>query len=90
MEANREMSDEEIGKELIKILDKWFGGTVSTDMHFDYSPEAEVVNFLKPIYIKVGIKEVVEFVEQEGVMYRCSDTLARWRAKIEEWGVDET
>ena len=34
-----------------------------------------------------GINEVVDFVEQEGVMYRHGDTLNRWRAQLEEWGI---
>jgi len=32
-----------------------------------------------------GRKEVVEFVEAEGVMSQYLDTLNRWQAKLKEW-----
>jgi len=39
------------------------------------------------ISFKAGIKEVVEFVEAEGVMCQYLDMLNRWQAKLKEWNI---
>lgn len=39
--------------------------------------------------IKAGMREVVEVVEKEGVMYQSLDTLKRWQAQLEEWGIKD-
>lgn len=44
--------------------------------------------FQAEISFMAGIKEVVEFVEGAGVMHQHRDTLKRWKAKLEEWGIE--
>ena len=40
------------------------------------------------IIFRDGMKQVVDFVEDEGVMYQYTDTLNRWQAKLKEWGIE--
>lgn len=43
------------------------------------------INEQAELSFKAGIREVVDWVEEEGVMYQYPDTLARWQTKLEEW-----